>query len=125
MTKVPELEIIIIKLMNGETIITTMDKNMSYGDRNYILIDPVLIDKEKFYEEDDIIEFTTYKTWIPGTNQKLVNIPIQHVLTYVDASDDAINSYNEYNNGRKAQASERKLEHMTPNIPIQLGSTIH
>lgn len=125
MTKVPELEIIVFKLMNGDTVIAAMDKNMSYGDRNYILIDPVLIDKEKFYEEDDIIEFVTYKNWIPGTDQKLVNIPVQHVLTYVNASDDAINSYNEYNNGREAQASERKLEQMIPNIPIQLGSTIH
>lgn len=125
MTKTPELEIIVMKLITGDDVIATMDKSMSYGDRNYILIEPVKIDREKYYDEEDIVEFATYKAWLPCIEQKLISVPVQHVITYANASEDAINSYNEYHNGRKAQASERKLEHMTPNIPIQLGTTIH
>ena len=125
MTEIPELEIVVIKMINGDDVIATMDKNMSYGDKNFILINPIRIDREKYYDEDDIIEFATYKTWLPGTEQKLISVPVLHIITYAIASESAINSYNEYHEGRKAQALAQRLEHLEPNIPILSSITIH
>ena len=93
------MNVVLIKLVNGENIITRIeDREFDYTSNFVHIEDPVLINVMRYSSNGSLMEAHVFSPWVPGSVTTTIKLPTRNIIAIVSITDKITQQYIEFIN---------------------------